>query len=365
MSAGAEDREKGSDINEGVNSKCSYGFRGVFRTVPTYFGLQKAALGLSPQERRTKREEDEDLRFDPEHYAADFMLQEEDENICNALQFRYGTGPETLSEAHNALLQAMKTDDSVARVHRLIGLTEYQCYHLLLPLLDILCANAYDRRVTCGERSVESRWTLITVSATFSWLDDHAFQSASDALNSTLRRTLVFPLVRNRKLAAKVAQDTISVLRAGTLSVLEQMLQVHALLEGPDEYTTPSENVHPLNMLYVQPYCLWLAQEHRDNRPEMRRGLDRVVRELEETELDQLGFDLDRIERSASESERRELPQVSLDDTVLDLMQQHLKICTDEQQQPTATTSSTEESSPCSSPPSLSVDSETSCVGTK
>lgn len=115
-------------------------------------------------------------------------------------------------------------------------------------LVSILVGYVYDNRTTCGDTSVESPWTICTLSATLSWLQD--FTGVGPALVSGVRRCLVYPYIRNWALATKVAQDVCCIFGNGRRCILRCLLQVHAVLAGSEMYL--------LNKLFIQDYIVWI-----------------------------------------------------------------------------------------------------------
>ena len=84
-------------------------------------------------------------------------------------------------------------------------LSEHEQRVALCGLVDLLFAYAYDVRTTLGEPTVESGWTLRTLSSLLSYLD--AFGSVLEASVACVRRSLAFPLVRHLGLSRAVLAD--------------------------------------------------------------------------------------------------------------------------------------------------------------
>ena len=132
----------------------------------------------------------------------------------------------------------------------------------LLIVVDILAAYAYDQRFTCGEQSVESGWTIATLSRTLSWLDAAPELCAGDVdgsellldcLGDSVRRILTFPYLRCWALAVLVLKDVADILVAGLRRTVKCLLQVRRIFEK-------DEARYLLNKLYVDPLCIWLQQ---------------------------------------------------------------------------------------------------------
>ena len=163
--------------------------------------------------------------------------------------------------------------------------------------MTLLFAYAYDHRVTGGEGSVESSWTVRTLSPLLSWLVDGAHGEAADAgadaggaaalgagfaalrvgadaegaaarasappalpgmlgtAVACLRRALVFPYLRRWDLGAACLSDAVTLLMCGRRAALRALLHVRRLLAHGDD---DSEMHYLLNTLVVDDYCAWL-----------------------------------------------------------------------------------------------------------
>jgi hypothetical protein len=106
--------------------------------------------------------------------------------------------------------------------------------HLLL--LELFLAQAYDYRTTSGDSTVESAWTICSLSRS---LVSSCLPSsrAGDIVLSTLlyslRRQLSFPLYRNWKLSIKVCEDVVTSLR--TTSCRSLLSTIGRLLDNESE----------------------------------------------------------------------------------------------------------------------------------
>jgi SHQ1 protein len=138
-------------------------------------------------------------------------------------------------------------------------------FRLLLGAVDILFAYVYDHLTTGGEPTVESAWTIAILSASLSWLDDgweaeggdeggcdNGEESAVETvIRSSVRRSLVYPYLRNLDLALGCAKHVASILAGGPETMIRCFLQARAVLNKSD--------VHYMsNKLYVDPYVAWL-----------------------------------------------------------------------------------------------------------
>ena len=113
---------------------------------------------LSPSERDAARITREDLCFNREHYAMDY--EDEGGQVAAALQheptwrrsWSMAGDTEALSESERERLQRLPRIELMVDDQR----------RELLSLVDILFGWAYDIRITDGEHTVESGWTIGT-----------------------------------------------------------------------------------------------------------------------------------------------------------------------------------------------------------
>jgi protein SHQ1 len=120
-----------------------------------------------------------------------------------------------------------------------------------MGLFDILLAYCYNRRTTEGENTIESAWTICTLSSSLSWLEH--FSNLQQVLESFYRRSLTYPLYRHFQLSSKVVEDVIAVLNKGRKSVLKCFLEVKTILDH-------HETRYLLSMIYLDDYCHWVQR---------------------------------------------------------------------------------------------------------
>eukprot|EP00602_Paraphysomonas_sp_CaronLab_P005157 CAMPEP_0185035904 /NCGR_PEP_ID=MMETSP1103-20130426/28033_1 /TAXON_ID=36769 /ORGANISM="Paraphysomonas bandaiensis, Strain Caron Lab Isolate" /LENGTH=606 /DNA_ID=CAMNT_0027573189 /DNA_START=98 /DNA_END=1915 /DNA_ORIENTATION=- len=168
---------------------------------------------------------------------------------------------------------------------------------VLLSLVDILFAYAYDCRTTQGEPTVESAYTISRVSPSLSWLEyyevrnDESSNSRSQLTNlerkceksKTLegiaigteststevsisdsitlhqvavfcaRRALIYPYLRMWPLIRKIFADVVRILLAGQRMVLKCLLNIRRIFER-------TETHYLLNKVFIDDYCVWLSR---------------------------------------------------------------------------------------------------------
>lgn len=214
-------------------------------------------------DRRSMRLEMENDKFDSERYLDDTNLEVGDDMIYDTamemVPHWVDTSPPTTSNG------TARTDSSAFftqdESHLLATLTQCEIPFLtkdqrqstLLSLSDILFAYAYDHRTTDGEPTIESSWTIMILSPTLSWLEAYnaPYDSIGDVMRWCIRRSLIYPYLRNYDLAMKVVCDVATILIKGRRAVLRCLLQVHSIMEK-------SECHYLFNKLYVDPMIWWI-----------------------------------------------------------------------------------------------------------
>jgi protein SHQ1 len=143
--------------------------------------------------------------------------------------------------------------------------TESETSWLWNGLLDILFAYVYDHLLTQGDATVESAWTISTLSCSLSWLDNSRGLTSSsdpqsggvgDVVTASLRRTLIYPYFRNLEFGVHVWNQVCEILQFrsdATKCVIRCLLQVRTILEHSELYYLG-------NKLYIDPYLTWLQR---------------------------------------------------------------------------------------------------------
>ncbi|XP_076039747.1 protein SHQ1 homolog [Oratosquilla oratoria] len=151
-----------------------------------------------------------------------------------------------------------------------------------LSLVDLIYCWCYNHRITLGENCSESSWNIAKLSSTLTWLD--SFTHVRDVVCSCVRRSLIFPLVRNWDLTTAVLKDTAQILSLGRNQVLKCLLEIQKIFSGSEVY-------YLLNQLYITDYCIWIQRVKNnkltalaDSVRKVKLSKNRVGLELEELE---------------------------------------------------------------------------------
>lgn len=197
-------------------------------------------------DRRRLRDEQEDVKFDYEHYLADFFDNEMiKEIILCAFPELTGNGTKGGSCPLNE-----KEMDKLSQLPKKEFLIEPDVLpQIYLGIIDLLFAYAYNYRFTCGEENVEADWTIGKLSSTLSWCD--SFSNINDVVLACARRSLCFPLYRSWQLFEKVLDDVRMILRSGKTQILKCLLGILFIFQR-------SEDRYVLNDLYITDYCVWI-----------------------------------------------------------------------------------------------------------
>lgn len=191
--------------------------------------------------------------------------------------------------------------------------------HLWLGLLDLLFAYCYDHLLTDGDATVESAWTISILSCSLSWLEsfDDESSGVEGVLYQSMRRSLVYPYLRNVDFAIFVWRQVQSILTFGCHTnnkrtkkdthhdlddsaarrcVIRCLLQIRTILDQSELYYLG-------NKLFVDPYLAWLQDTRRHaEQPDgylakLAKKIDNILsRDLNRIK-DGIGLDLLKLER--------------------------------------------------------------------
>lgn len=139
---------------------------------------------------------------------------------------------------------------------------------ILIGLFDLLFAYCYDHRMTGGEPSCESAWTITILSPMLSWLESYYHQLDDNGGTISvepitrvvcycIRRSLIYPYIRNWDFSTNVIlEDVIQILLLGRRTILSCLLQIRTILE----HTTSNDSCryYLLNTIFIDDYCIWI-----------------------------------------------------------------------------------------------------------
>ncbi|XP_007500156.1 protein SHQ1 homolog isoform X2 [Monodelphis domestica] len=286
-----------------LSSQCFYGFgnlrTGVFKRLQDEMSDVvdiREPDSTPPAERRRQRLATEELKFDPDHYLADYF---EDAAIRHLLKYKpwwtiafskmmdsIGKNPEqNKDEAFQVTFSDEEKYQLLKFKNKSYLLDKRAQYHVYYGLIDILLAYCYEIRVTEGENNVESPWNIRKLSGTLCWFE--SWNNVHEILVSFGRRVLCYPLYRHFKLVTKAHIDTVKILHLGKSAILKCLLNIHKIFQENDP-------AYILNDLYISDYCIWIQKAKS-------KKLFSLAETLQKTVLvkGQLGLEIEELESAA------------------------------------------------------------------
>ena len=116
-------------------------------------------------ERKLLRIEQEKEKFDDEHYLADLYDCEMIEESLLAYQ------PWWYENVNEMDYTQAELDCLKELTKKSFILDKKETFNACIGLVDILYAYCYSNRINCGEKNVESGWSIAKLSSTLSWFD--------------------------------------------------------------------------------------------------------------------------------------------------------------------------------------------------
>ena len=177
-----------------------------------------------------------------------------------------------------------------------------QTQSTLLSLLDILYAYVYDHRITCGESTCESSWTIVMLSPTLSWLESYnaPYDTIDQVIRWSIRRALIFPYLRNfDMLCNQLVNDVKSILFGGRRVVLRCLLQIHRIFDR-------SETHYLFNKLFINQYICWTQLVDESILKSFARKVNDVMAKVGVLNKEMMGLDLIKIEEEAFKEQVQE-----------------------------------------------------------
>ncbi|KAG9018926.1 hypothetical protein FRB90_008317 [Tulasnella sp. 427] len=214
--------------------------------------LGEDAESLTKAERRRRREAHENQKWDEEYYLADFVNDEEIQELIRwTSPYASATAIGFTEEENATMLQLPRNKEYLV--------TPTQSRSLQLTLIGVLFAYAYDLRTTMADPTSESAWTIASLCPAFSALD--VSPSTDGSLHSTLvtsyRRALAFPLYRNWDLCERCRKDVGDILKHGVRGATRALLQTKKVLDGHETYYVYSK-------IWINDFIVWVQSRTSD-----------------------------------------------------------------------------------------------------
>jgi protein SHQ1 len=244
----------------GLNANVKYGFNNQYSdylTPSLANGNDINELSdpdhLQPDDRIMERLIKENIKFDMEYYANDYIttkyLSQEigsDYGILAALKF---ISPYEKLFKENKSKNDIKIEFSQTEQDKMNDLPRKSYLiddprSLYYTILCILFSYSYEIRSFQGETTIESAWTIGKLTPQISCLDSQLIQSNNETEKNMIkiiiltmaRRALGFPLYRQYDLIIKSWMDVYWILRCGKRGVLKVLLEVRELFRKHDIY---------------------------------------------------------------------------------------------------------------------------------
>lgn len=334
---------------------CRYGFNNSFRDFFKCWHSEVCEIISLPEpdqtaenDRRRLREEEENIAFDVERYLGDFKFISDDMLYQEAVQFcpyweEIQRNQDIWHRKVNTLVRNrvlirsltpipedeeiitqrlhgldLDQDNNVSAIddsrqvvfspedtqvlaklpnkEYLISRGSKEERRVLCSMVDILIGFAYDNRMTQGDSTIESGWTVSIISPTLSWLDASS-TDMDQIINNGVRRMLTYPYIRHYEFSKLVLEDCLNILRLGRRCIIRCFLQLYRIFEK-------SETQYLLRNLYIEDYCVWL--QHFDQDQVFEELADEFETALRRHRKSQVGWDLDEIETWIEDVEEEE-----------------------------------------------------------
>lgn len=253
----------------------SYEFDEVFDVDPRKHNLT---------ERKRLRLEDEQNKFDGDHYLCDLIECDEIQELIQLKQ------PQP--DDDKLVFTAKELDFLKDLPNRQYKLNEKQLKYCHNGLLDILFAYCYERRMNSFEEpTIESGWTINKLSATLSWLE--GFETVKETIVSAFRRSLIFPLYRNYEYSKIVLNDLKQLVKSGEQYLIRCLIEIYRMFVVGDCCR------YILNNLFIKDYIVYIMKWNQD-------GWQEVVEQLTNVDVtkEELGLNLIEIEDGGDVSVR-------------------------------------------------------------
>lgn len=259
-----------------------------------------------PHDRIIERLIKENIKFDPEFYAADYIMQkhpseDDDKDFAASIAWKSPTTRQFMSwykeqsqlplETREQVIPLVFTKEEQEKMLQLPRKTylidESYKSQLYVLMLSVLFAYNYDLRENLGEHTVESVWTVGKLIPQFAFLDSQLF-IPNDTANSILkscvitgaRRALCYPLYRHYILVAKAWNDVYYALRSGKRVVMKNLLDARELFRFHDVY-------YVYDKVWLEDLCLWVLSDSvtENSLRQVAHDLKREIDSLKRTDV--------------------------------------------------------------------------------
>lgn len=250
-------------------------------------------------ERVNERLRKEDLKFDPEYYVSEYMIQgyaaPDDLEINGIKQLLSYTPPivkEYLrwykkAEDKNAVMPIEFSEQEQEQMLKYLPKKEYLISNpkrLYITILNLLFAYIFESIETEGAHNTETAWSIGKLTPQICCLDQQLLpQNCTDAstikaaIVTGLRRSLSYPLHRNYELSIKSWNFVYYILRGGKRLVSRCLLDIHEIFRYHDVY-------YVYNRILLDDLCSWFIAAGSENvirslAIEMKKEVDQLTKD--------------------------------------------------------------------------------------
>ncbi|KAI5968869.1 hypothetical protein CANMA_002043 [Candida margitis] len=275
---GTEDLKTSSSVKYGFNNQYD-GIVGVSVSNGNDInGLGDPESTFKP-DRIIERLIKENIQFDPEIYAADYIMEkhptpDDDKNFNQLIEWKNPTvqkflkwykSQQSVDESERDAVMPVEfskeEQEKMMQLPRKSYLVDGQYkLEILGTIVCLLFGYNFDMRENEGEHNVESAWTIGKIAPQFSFLDSKLIDNNSDnllrsAVITCIRRALTYPLHRSFALCGKVWDDVYYHLRSGKRLVLQSLLDLKELFRFHDIY-------YVYDKIWLEDLCAYLISDN-------------------------------------------------------------------------------------------------------
>lgn len=256
-----------------------------------------------PNDRIIERLVKENIKFDPEYYAADYIMEKypspDDDKIYAGIMLWknpatrkfiawYKSQQQLPESSREALMPVEFSKEEQEKMQQLPKrsylLEDSYKPQLWVLIISMLFAHQYDLRENEGEHNIESAWTIGKLTPQFSFLDSQLHirsESSTSILKAGIitgiRRALSYPYHRHYKVALKAWDDVYYVLRGGKRMVLKCLLDLKELFRFHDVY-------YVYDKIWLEDLCSWILNDVsegsiRELAHDLKRELGKITKE--------------------------------------------------------------------------------------
>jgi len=222
----------------------------------------------------------ENIKFDPEMYAADYIMKvhpeqdDENKNFKELIDWKnpliqkflkWYKADKQLPEAERTSI--MPVEFSKEEQEKMMNLPRKSYLiddsykpEILLTTICLLFAYHFDLRENEGDHNIESAWTIGKIVPQFSFLDskiviENNYNVLRAAIITCIRRALTYPYHRNFDMITKVWDDVYYNLRGGKRLVVKALLDLKELFRFHDIY-------YVYDKIWLEDLCAYLISDN-------------------------------------------------------------------------------------------------------